>query len=111
MPSKGAVFGFQIFGLSLCICVWVLLIPYLIGNDGAEFNPLQNLLDDLFSQKGKEVRDDNNDVLDPILTSLMAISIVYAILFIVSLSMNIIKIYHVFLFCFRLRTFGPFTTT
>ena len=105
MPSKGAVLGSKIFGLSLCICVWVLLIPYLIGNDGTDFNPVQNLLDNLLSQKVKEVPDNYNDVIDPILTSLMAISIVYAILFFVSLfskrfydiqcRMNYPIIYHV----------------
>ena len=62
------------------------MIPYLIGNDGTDFNPVQNLLDDLFSQKGKEndtgkgfFPDNYDDVLAPILNSFMAISINYAI--------------------------------
>ena len=82
-----AFFALKIFGLSLSVCVLALLIPYLIGNDGEVFNPVQNLLENLFSQKRKEdaageglLSESFDVVLAPILTSFMTGSIVYAIL-------------------------------
>ena len=50
MASKQSV-GIGIFILLICVLLYVILIPYFIGNDDVQdFNPLEDILNDTFSR-------------------------------------------------------------